>query len=360
MISDVDASDLLRMQRDDNQVFENIITRIYIALLQPGDICLDGGACDGLHTFRLARFVGSEGTVFAVEPIPSVAHKLESALAARGLHNVSVIRGALYHERGKSLFNVVTNALTRSGIAKVAYAGLDPVFEEIEVVTVLIDDILGGVDSWRFCKLDLEGCEFRALQGARDAIERHSPFIVFEWSVAAPDAYGYTPEEFAGFFRELDYETFDLFGRPLSIEDGTTPGRPWYALAVRSASDDEVFVHARLPAILHNLLETERAPITTSSQRPPTDGPFIWAVPNPVPGGPGLGETVVHWDTGDGTMGEVYLSVNWERERIFFRGPRGCRAAPWLHASCNYEFRLYRGRERGDLLGTVTVTRRRM
>ncbi len=68
------------MQARDNEVFEDIITRMYVGLVHPGDTCLDGGASLGLHTVRLARLVGPEGTVFALEPEPSSARSLEALL----------------------------------------------------------------------------------------------------------------------------------------------------------------------------------------------------------------------------------------------------------------------------------------
>jgi FkbM family methyltransferase len=359
MVSEADSKELLRMQAEDIQVFENIITRIYAGVLQRGDTCLDGGAHAGLHTFPMARIVGPEGTVVAVEPVPAIAHSLEKALTAQDLQNVRVIQKALYHETRTMPFNVIKDVPTRSSI-ELTQSWPESDVETIQISTVLIDDLLRDVESWRFCKLDLEGSEFRALQGGQSSIDRYSPFLVFEKSSAASIWYQYTPSEFVGFFRDLGYETFDLFGTRLGVSDWTAPGRPWYALGVRSGSEDAAFVRDRLPTILQDLLEAERSPVTESYVRPTgPHRPFIWAVPNPVPAGSGTGTTVIHCDTGDGSIGEVYLSVNWDQERPFFRGSRGSRAAPWIHAWSTYEFKLYRGLERRDLLGAVTVTRRK-
>ena len=96
---------------------------------------------------------------------------------------------------------VVKNAPTRSHIRKAGHTESESDAEEVEVATVLIDDVLHEVDSWRFCKLDLEGGEFRALQGGHQSIARpHSPFIVFERSMAAARWYDYSPREFFKFF----------------------------------------------------------------------------------------------------------------------------------------------------------------
>ena len=86
----------------------------------------------------------------------------------------------------------------------------------------------------------------------------------------------------------------------------------------------------------------------------------IMADPNPVPAGADKhGKTIISWDTGDGTLGQVFVSVNGGEERRF-SGPlsRGTQEAPWIGKS-DYEFRLYAGKEQTKRLASVTVTRRK-
>jgi FkbM family methyltransferase len=358
MISDRDARELMAMQEQDSQVFESVITRIYGNVLLPGDTCLDGGAAKGLHTLPMARAVGTQGRVVAVEAIPTVARALRALVEEKRLTQVSVVQKALYHRAGIVQFSVVQNAPSRSGIARTSYP-VEPDIATITVETVLVDELLADVDGWRFGKLDIEGAEFRALQGARRAIAEHSPFLVFERSLAAPTWYGYAPAEFFEFFQGLGYAMFDLFGRKLTPTDWHVAGRPWYALGVRSQSPDESFVRDDLPRILIEHLEANRAGgAPFPSSRAQSGAPFIWATPNPVPGGDGAGTTMVHWDTRSAT-GEVSISVNGDEERLFFRSPKGSRSAPWINAWGTYEFRLYVDSGRSELLDQVSVTRRK-
>ena len=80
------------------------------------------------------------------------------------------------------------------------------------------------------------------------------------------------------------------------------------------------------------------------------------ASPNPVPGGEGLGKTTVSWDTADGSIGKVYVSVNGGQEVLFADGRRGSAPAHWIEAGSNYEFRLYNA-DHTELLAKVAVTR---
>ncbi len=86
--------------------------------------------------------------------------------------------------------------------------------------------------------------------------------------------------------------------------------------------------------------------------------PMIIASPNPVPAGEEAGTTTITWDTGNDTMGYVYVSVNNRAESLFARSPQSFLAANWIQTGSTYQFRLYDGRERGKLLAETTVTRR--
>jgi hypothetical protein len=81
------------------------------------------------------------------------------------------------------------------------------------------------------------------------------------------------------------------------------------------------------------------------------------AEPNPVPASDGAGNTTINWQTSDGTIGEVYVSMDGASETLFARGSSGPATAPWIAANSTYEFRLYQGTDHKTLLGRVIVTR---
>jgi hypothetical protein len=84
--------------------------------------------------------------------------------------------------------------------------------------------------------------------------------------------------------------------------------------------------------------------------------PFIRAVPNPVPVGPGLGSTTISWSTGNDKVGTVYIVNPGEEETLFGAGAEGSQPANWIRRDVVYRFRLYdEGPERVRLAAT-TVT----
>ena len=84
--------------------------------------------------------------------------------------------------------------------------------------------------------------------------------------------------------------------------------------------------------------------------------PLLCASPNPVPASERSGKTTVSWDTYDGSIGKVYVSVNGGQELLFADGRRGSALAHWIETGSNYEFRLY-NLDHTELLAKVAVTR---
>jgi hypothetical protein len=84
--------------------------------------------------------------------------------------------------------------------------------------------------------------------------------------------------------------------------------------------------------------------------------PVLSANPNPVPAGQELGQTTIAWDTADGRIGKIYVSVNGGEEVLFSDGQCGSAPADWISADSNYEFRLYNS-DRSELLAKLVVTR---
>ena len=62
--------------------------------LRPGSTVADVGAGDGFFTTRLARAVGSNGRVFAVEINDAAIQRLRRRLQEDGVENVTIVKGA--------------------------------------------------------------------------------------------------------------------------------------------------------------------------------------------------------------------------------------------------------------------------
>ncbi len=87
--------------------------------------------------------------------------------------------------------------------------------------------------------------------------------------------------------------------------------------------------------------------------------PVLFALPNPVPAGDPdqpAASTQITWDTGDGTIGFLYVKIDREDERFVGSAPSGVMKIDWIQFDSLYQFRLYT-KKRSKLLATLTVTR---
>ncbi len=245
------------------EMFESVISDIYTSILKDGDLALDGGANVGRHTFPMAEAVGTRGLVLAVEAIPALSKSLENEARRRKLSQVKVVGKALYDRSTNVEYHFVENNPGYSGIEARRY-DFEARVKRIPLQTVTIDSLLrehnlrfGAIARrpWRFCKLDLEGGELRALQGARSALTRYGPLIVFEnGQESSAQYYCYSSEEWFGFFNAIGYAVFTLWGQSFGREDWGRDDIPWYFIATPRNSDHARFVTGQLPNLLRTYL----------------------------------------------------------------------------------------------------------
>jgi hypothetical protein len=84
--------------------------------------------------------------------------------------------------------------------------------------------------------------------------------------------------------------------------------------------------------------------------------PMITASPNPVQTQDGVGPTTINWSTGDGSPGQVYVSIDGQPDTLFAGGSQGTQDAGWIRAGGVFDFHLYAGSDRSKPLASVKVT----
>lgn len=68
-----------------------------------------------------------------------------------------------------------------------------------------------------------------------------------------------------------------------------------------------------------------------------------------------LGRTTITWAADGVETAQVWVSANGAEETLFGGGLSGRQDAPWIQAGATYEFKMYKGLEHKELLGTVTI-----
>lgn len=131
-----------------------------------GDVVLDLGAYVGMFTLKAARQVGDIGKVIAIEPNPSNISYLRSNVETS--KNISVVEEAILNKVGEGKLYI-------SGVSSQCHSLIYPhnKFLKVRINTLdnLVEELrLPQVD---FIKIDIEGAELQALEGARGVLKNN-------------------------------------------------------------------------------------------------------------------------------------------------------------------------------------------
>jgi len=86
--------------------------------------------------------------------------------------------------------------------------------------------------------------------------------------------------------------------------------------------------------------------------------PGLTATLGSAPAGAEPGVVEIRWSTGDGSIGQVYVSEDGGEERLLAQGAEGGRELRWIRPGAVYEFQLYPVTDRNRVLARVMVTLR--
>lgn len=160
----------------DSEIKEQALVR---NLVKPGMTVLDVGANIGKYTKLFSLLTGSQGKVFAFEPAPSSFEKLSRLVAGDGLENVTLINQAVTNQAGSVSLNQFPeeysswNSLGHPQMPDPKDASrLVPIISSVQVPATTLDAFCRerGMKQIDYLKLDVEGAEILALQGARDLL----------------------------------------------------------------------------------------------------------------------------------------------------------------------------------------------
>lgn len=192
--------------RSPDHVWEPQTTKLLLELSKNASNVVVGGAYFGDHVVPIAKSIKTHGgKVHAFEPNDSQREMLGRNAALNGLDNIIV--------NAEGLWNVHCSNLEMAGFDAFA-SPIDAPGESGGIRTVRIDEYLreseGSIP--QLIMVDLEGAEFRALQGAGEILElsaAFAPSIVFEIHSHYVDwSRGLENTDIVAWLESLGYEIF--------------------------------------------------------------------------------------------------------------------------------------------------------
>ncbi len=180
------------------------------AVLQPGQVYYDVGANVGFFAMIAARLMGPTGRVVCFEPLPANASQIAYNAKLNGFSNVAVRAEALGGSNRSEVFQ--TSAEPTWGM--LSTVGKSPVQAsgQIAVDVRTLDSLCAAHDLPLpdVIKMDIEGAEAEALQGAAETLRRSRPLMVIELHS--------TNAAVCAVLESLGYVSVVL-GSPVAVED---------------------------------------------------------------------------------------------------------------------------------------------
>lgn len=94
-------------------------------------------------------------------------------------------------------------------------------------------------------------------------------------------------------------------------------------------------------------------PVSADATSPAPSAASLSASPNPIPADGN--KTTVSWNTGDGSVGEIWVSVNGAGQKLFAQEVKGSSDANWIAPGEEADFVLYTGLNRQKEIARLKV-----
>lgn len=179
--------------------------------LKEGSTFIDLGANIGWYSLIGSQLVGPSGHVYAVEPDAGNVALLQRNQILNGLSNIVINQCAVSDQDGiVNFYNNPENYGDHS-VASSTYQrcfDIDEKFAQPDQVACRTIDSLISADEFKkvdLIKIDIQGCECKALSGMKQSLQHHRPPILVEYSPAHIYAAQSSPFELFAFIQNNKY-----------------------------------------------------------------------------------------------------------------------------------------------------------
>jgi len=134
------------------------------------EVIIDGGAFDGITAQRFNLALKDNCTIYSFEPELKNWEALQNKIEKLGLSTVKAVKLGLWDQDSQSFLNIESDSglgfyIDLNGTQRISLTSIDSFVKRESVIPDLI-------------KLDIEGSELKALQGAVDTLKSYRPKLI--------------------------------------------------------------------------------------------------------------------------------------------------------------------------------------
>lgn len=180
-------------------------------IVKTGDIVFDVGANIGYYTMQTAARIGSNGRVYAFEPVSITYKKLIDNINLNNFKNIITENVAVSDTPGEiELYVADENSTGSSSIAMhVNFAGVKE-----KVKTIVLDEYIkdNHIPKLDLVKIDVEGCEPMVINGLKNTMNEYKPIILVEVLDERLNTINSSKEQLYELFNSCNYSGFEIIG----------------------------------------------------------------------------------------------------------------------------------------------------
>lgn len=183
--------------------FEPMTTAVINKYVRQGMTVLDIGANIGAHTLRLAKLVGEDGKVIAFEPMSWAFSKLERNIELNDFSNIIIEKIALSNVNQGRQSVYFRTSWPLDGDSSNANKK-----EDVDFITLDEYIRIGSVGKVDFCKIDVDGYEYKVIEGGVNSIRKFKPVMIIEVGRYTLENFGDSLEDLIDLLASLGYSFY--------------------------------------------------------------------------------------------------------------------------------------------------------
>lgn len=187
--------------------YEPEIWKVFKTYINTGDVVFDIGANIGVNSIRMSKLVGENGKVYSFEPFIINRNRYYKNILLNNIKNFELIPIALGNKQEQ--LNMFIN-INEENLGSLSLRNNKP-GENIVNVEIgdnwFLDNSLQRID---FMKIDVEGYEWKVIDGFKNTIKNYHPKILIEWDINYQLEIGLNFNEWQNFIMENEYKIYQI------------------------------------------------------------------------------------------------------------------------------------------------------
>ena len=187
---------------------------IFSKYIHKNNTVFDIGANIGLYTNFFRELVGKNGFVHSFEPIPKTFKKLESNTKQYSpVKNYRLNMSGVHDKEANSIAFIPDEISGHASLANHAETWKTNSVEKVSVTLSALDEYFekNHLNTVHFIKIDIEGSEVNALEGAKQILQQYKPILCIEVNSELLKCFQKTPFELIKFLKSLSYKNFHYY-----------------------------------------------------------------------------------------------------------------------------------------------------